>query len=116
MGNTYQYDDFGSPTFKYRQVSATVLKWFADLDVKDQLVITNIYGFISTAEAGDTLTFSDEDGTNVFLVFSIAAAAAFQYHDLYIPMPMGKDIKVVHSGTTGIIDLTITCARRPYLP
>jgi hypothetical protein len=116
MGNTYQYDDFGNPVFKYRQVTATVLKWFADLNARDILVVTNIFGFIVTAEAGDTLTFSDEDGTNVFLALSIASAGAFQYHDLYIPLPMGKDIKVVHSGTSGVINVTVTCARRPYLP
>lgn len=116
MAEIFQYADFGVPVFKAASVAATVAKWFADLNAKDILVVTNVFGFIATAEANDTLTFSDEDGNNTFLVLPIDTAGPFQYHDLYIPMPKGKDIKVVHSGSSGVVKVTVCCARRPYLP
>ena len=97
------------PAFKYASVAATVLKWFTGIASPTALNIQYLAVLVSTTEATDTLIFSDEDGTNVFAVVPLDAAGLFEFTfpEGIINMPVGKDIKVAHSGTSGVAKVTI---------
>ena len=101
------------PAFKHAVVNATVLKWFTDIGADDQACIRYVSVLVTTAEAADTLTFSDEDGSNVFAIVPLTAVGLFTfiYPDETIFMPVGHDIKVVHSGTSGVANVCIAIGK-----
>jgi len=102
------------PAHKYASVTATVLKWFTNIGAAEQVTVRYVSCFVSVAEATDTLTFSDEDGANTFLVVPLDATGLFNFMppDDAVCLPLGKDIKVVHSGTSGIVKTTICIGKR----
>lgn len=84
-------------------VSATVAKWFNDVAATERMRVKYIAWNNKTANAGNTLTFEDEDGSNDFWRISLDTAGAsgeFKLPGDGLELPKGKDLKVTLSGGT----------------
>ena len=83
-------------------VTATVAKWFGDVVATEKVRIEAIHWNNKTANAGNTLTIEDEDGSNDFWRISLDIAGSEGHCRPYraIEHPKGKDLKVTLSGGT----------------
>lgn len=84
-------------------VTATVAKWYTDVVATEKVRVTRIAWDNKTANVGNTLTFSDEDGGNAFFRISLDVAGSsdeVNFAGNGIELPKSKDVKVTLSGGT----------------
>lgn len=89
---------------KSAAVTGTVAKWYNDVVGTEKVRVKSITWSNGTANTGEDLTFSDEDGGTVFWRIDLDIAGTsgeVRFSGDGIEMPKGKDIKVTLStGTT----------------
>jgi hypothetical protein len=109
-------DDLPTKPAHYVAVTGDVAKWYAAapadaVAATEQLVVYGFSGCVTTAKAGDIAVFSDEDGNNIFggieLTLTGNFSVSFQAPKIF---PLGKDIKVDVTMSTGRFSLDFDCA------
>lgn len=84
-------------------VTATVAKWYTDVVATEKVRARYIAWDNKTANAGNTLTISDEDGGNVLFRISLDVAGSsgeVRFAGDGYELPKSKDILVTLSGGT----------------